>query len=283
MTLQDASYQLIERLAALYERSEAAAITNLVMENLTGLDKAARSSQKMTLLSPKQQRQLNHFSTELLQHRPVQYVLEEAWFGGMKFYVDEQVLIPRPETEELVEWIIRDLQKTSAEQLRILDIGTGSGCIPVTLKKCIPTAEISAGDISREALQIAARNAQENETEIRLIEVDVLNKEEWKKLPQIDIIVSNPPYIPLKDRESMQAHVIEYEPALALFVPDEDPLVFYRTIAELAIAKKASPIYFEIHEEQQDAIIKLLKELSFKEIEIRRDMQGKDRMVKAIY
>lgn len=283
MKLQDAHLHLIFRLSSIYEKSEAENISGLVLEKLTGWSRIGRITHKEELLSPTQQQQLEEYIKELLQHRPAQYVLGEAWFAGMKFYVNEQVLIPRPETEELVEWIMNDYrQRTTDNRLNFLDIGTGSGCIPVALKKNIPNVAVFACDVSKTALEIAAGNAKSNNAAVQYIQCDILNEEEWMKLPAVDVIVSNPPYIPLKDKATMHENVLNYEPSLALFVQDEDPLLFYRTIAKLAIAKKISTIYFEIHEGKGNAIVQLLKEMGFATIELKKDMQRKDRMVKAV-
>lgn len=273
MTLQDTMQKLVSRLSAIYEEEEAMNIADLVMEKLTGWNKIDRTIHKETSLPVKQQKQSEKYINELLEHRPVQYVLGEAWFAGMKLYVNESVLIPRPETEELVEWI--------AEGTKIADIGTGSGCIPLALKNKFPTAEVVACDISKAALEVAAANAKNNQADIQFIQCNILNKNEWDQFPQIDVIVSNPPYIPLKDRNTMRENVLNYEPALALFVPDDDPLLFYRTIADFAIAKKVNILYFEIHEEQGDNVVQLLKAKGFTAIELRKDMQGKNRMVRA--
>ena len=283
MTLSDATRQLISRLSAIYEESEAINIADWVMEKLTGMGRMDRVLYKETTLTVKQQRQLKSYSDQLLQHRPVQYVLEEAWFAGMKFYVNEDVLIPRPETEELVEWIINGYERQTTDHRGVLDIGTGSGCIPVALKKKLPEAAVFACDISGKALQVAAQNAAINQVMVGFIQCDVLNKDDWNNLPETDVIISNPPYIPLKDRAAMRENVLNYEPALALFVPDDDPLLFYKAIVELAIAKKASALYFEIHEEQGEAVAEVLKANGYNQVELKKDMQGKDRMIKAVY
>lgn len=281
MTLQNATQQLISRLSAIYEESEANNIADLVMEKLTGQNRMNRKLQQEELLSAKQRQQLKRYTEELVDHRPVQYVLEEAWFAGMKFRVNEHVLIPRPETEELVEWVVNDHQLWTPDHRGFLDIGTGSGCISITLKKKFPEADILACDVSGKALEVAISNARTNEADVQFIQCDILNKEHWDLLPEIDVIVSNPPYIPLKDRATMRENVLNYEPVLALFVPNEDPLLFYKAIAELAIAKKTATVYFEIHEEQGDVVVELLKAKGFKQVELKKDMQGKDRMVKA--
>lgn len=232
---------------------------------------------KEALLSSEQELQFREYTKDLLRKRPVQYVLGEAWFAGMKFFVNEHVLIPRPETEELVEWINKGDT--------ILDIGTGSGCIPVALKKKYPDTLVYACDISEGALQVAQANANTNNTAIGFIHCDVLNKNEWHKLPEADIIVSNPPYIPLDEKASMHENVLEFEPHLALFVSNEDPLIFYKAIADLAKSKlkRNGVIYFEIHEDLGSSVQHLLESKNFRHVELKKDLQGKDRMIRAVY
>jgi release factor glutamine methyltransferase len=198
---------------------------------------------------------------------------------GEPYTVNDQVLIPRPETEELVDWII-EYAEIKGKALRILDIGTGSGCIAIALKKALPEAKVSAIDISTNALKIAASNADELNAEIEFIPLDILNT---AFLPdQYDVIVSNPPYIPLQEMKNMELQVTDYEPNIALFVPDEDPLVFYKAIARLAKLHLASngQLFFEIHYDQGDAMIALLDEMHF-HAELRADLFGKDRMIRA--
>jgi release factor glutamine methyltransferase len=180
----------------------------------------------------------------------VQYVLNEAWFTGLKLYVDENVLIPRPETEELADMAIKDVLKNNNQSIAILDIGTGSGCIAIGLKKNLPGATVYAVDVSEGALEVARKNANENSAAIHFILSDILDEKKWIHLPGVDVIISNPPYIPVNQMEEMSNNVIKHEPHLALFVPDENPLVFYKSIAGLA-EKKLLPggkIFVEVHE-----------------------------------
>lgn len=280
MTIQEAYRELSEKLSSIYDKNEAGNIADWVMEYLTGWKKIDRSINKNVPLSSLQLEKLKQYSEELLQHRPVQYVLGEAWFAGMRFYVNENVLIPRPETEELVEWISSTSLAVngSTSPTTVLDIGTGSGCIPIALKKKSPQTAVFACDISESALKVAAENAASNKADIRFIQCDILNKKEWDKLPQVDIIVSNPPYIPLKDKATMEKNVLDHEPHIALFVDNNDPLIFYKAIAQLAIALSVKALYFEIHEEQAKPILQL-----FHTGELKKDMQGKDRMIKITY
>jgi release factor glutamine methyltransferase len=231
------------------------------------------------LISAAQQLAFETAATALLAGRPIQYITGKTWFMGEPYIVDEQVLIPRPETEELVEWVI-EYAAIKGKALRILDIGTGSGCIAIAIKKALPEAIVSAIDISTSAIKIAATNAAALNADIELIALDILNT---AFLPdQYDVIVSNPPYIPMQEMKNMELQVTDHEPNIALFVPDEDPLVFYKAIARLAKLHLSTngQLFFEIHYDQGDAMIKLLDEMHF-HAELRTDLFGKDRMVRA--
>ena len=283
MTMQQATYFILNQLRTIYQEGEASQITDWVMEYLTGSKKAERMLYKNSAITNEEEALLHQYTERLMQHEPVQYILNESWFAGMKFYVDKNVLIPRPETEELVEWVITD-NKSSPANLKILDIGTGSGCIPITLKKRIRNAVVWSCDVSNDALGVARKNAVTSGTDINFIQLDFLDKQTWNKLPSFDIIVSNPPYVPEKDAAQMQTNVLKYEPAMALFVPDNDPLVFYKAIAEFGKIhlNKNGNIYLEIYENPGEATTKLFQENGFS-TEMKKDIQGKDRMIKAVY
>ena len=244
MTLREAQQSLKDRLAVIYDSREAATIADWVMEHLTGWQKVDRVIHKETILPKEKIQQLENYTQQLVAHRPVQYVLHEAWFCGLKLYVDEAVLIPRPETEELVEWIAAE-----ANGKTILDVGTGSGCIPVALKKKFPRTVVYACDVSEKALQVAMRNATEHYALINFSQVDFLHGPSRSILPPVDILVSNPPYIPLKDKPDMRQNVVQYEPHIALFVQDNDPLIFYNALADFAQTHltKGGSIFVEIH------------------------------------
>jgi release factor glutamine methyltransferase len=226
---------------------------------------------------------LQNYLQQLLQHKPVQYVLNEAWFYKMKFFVNENVLIPRPETEELVEWIIKDVRCTMANvYCSILDIGTGSGCIPISLKRGLHNANVTAIDVSEKALQIAKKNAEELDAEIDFLQIDFLDESKWKALPQFDIIVSNPPYIPFREKEKLAKNVTAFEPGVALFVEDKNPFIFYEKIVTLAKnhLKQKGKIYVEVNEEYAESIKVIFENAGFIS-EIKKDMYGKERMVSA--
>ena len=281
MTVQEATYYILNQLQSIYDEGEASPITDWIMESITGSKKTERMLYKNAALTANEETQVKGYVERLMQHEPVQYVLNESWFFGFKFYVDKNVLIPRPETEELVEWIITDC-KFPINELKILDIGTGSGCIPISLKRKLRKAEIWGCDISEEALQVAKKNAGTLGTDVNFLQLDFLNKEQWSQLPSFDVIVSNPPYIPEKDAAAMHPNVLQYEPSTALFVPDNDPLVFYKAIAEFGKQhlNKGGAIFLEIHEDLGEATKELLQTNGYT-TEIKKDMQGKDRMVKA--
>ena len=283
MTIQDAAKEIRKELRAIYEEGESAAISNLVIEHLAGALSSNRSLQKEQSLIPEQEEQFNVILSRLLKHEPVQYVLEEAWFAGVKFYVDKNVLIPRPETEELVEWVIANC-KFPLDKLSILDIGTGSGCIPITLKRRLRKASISSCDISEAALAVAKRNALTIGVDINFLHLNFLERSQRESLPRFDIIISNPPYVPVKDKESMQANVLNYEPHTALFVPDNDALVFYKAIAEFGSAhlEPGGSIYTELHEDLAQSAQQLFTANGYN-TEIKKDMQDKERMLKAIH
>lgn len=316
MTINEGYRFVCEALYNIYDRREAENISALVIEKITGLQRMDRSLNKNQFLPEEQEARLTHYTQLLLQQRPVQYVLGEAWFYGMPLYVDEHVLIPRPETEELVEWVVKDeknrLQVTGSrlqvsgnrgqgaggrEQVTdyreqgtggrppaILDIGTGSGCIAIALKKNIPESEVYAIDVSSKALAVAQQNAKTRQTAVQFLEVDFLNTDHRNVLPLFDIIVSNPPYIPVKDKKEMHKNVLDHEPHTALFVEDNDPLLFYSAIAAFGVLHlhPGGCVYTEIHETMGDAVKNVFVQHGFEYTVIRKDMQGKDRMVKAV-
>ena len=216
---------------------------------------------------------------DLKQNKPIQYITGKAHFFGLEFFVNSNVLIPRQETEELVDLIIK---QHGASPNFILDIGTGSGCIPVTLKKYLPTSSVFSLDISEEALKVAKQNAQYHEVAVTFIQQDILTAD-LQALPLMDIIVSNPPYVREEEKNMMLANVLDYEPHLALFVPDNKPLLFYKKIAEIGL-KKLKPngwLYFEINEAFGIECLNILKELGYKNTSLIQDMQNKDRIIKA--
>ncbi len=279
--MQEATYFLLNKIRSIYPEGEASQVTDWVLEHLTGSKKTERMLYKNTAITTNEEVQLQQYTKRLMEHEPVQYVLNESWFCGMRFYVDKNVLIPRPETEELVEWIIGNC-KFPVDKLNILDIGSGSGCIPISLKRKIQRAEVWSCDISQQALAVAKKNALTLGTDINFIQLDFLDSNNWKQLPLFDIIVSNPPYVPVKNKEQMQLNVLQYEPGTALFVPDNDPLVFYNAIAEFGKThlNKSGNIYTEIHEDLGEQTMALFNSAGYT-TELKKDMQQKDRMIKS--
>ncbi len=281
MRLKDGIDQIIKELSKLYDEAEAAAIAELVMEKITGSSKNELTGKKNIDLDTVQINLLDGYLERLARYEPVQYVLNEAFFCGLKFYVDKNVLIPRPETEELVEWIIAGC-KFPVDELSILDVGTGSGCIPISLKRRIRKAKVSSIDISPAAISVAQKNANELGADVNFIEMDFLDDSRTSALPAFDIIVSNPPYIPAKDSNTLSSNVLEYEPGAALFVPDNDPVIFYKTLAEFG-KKHLDPggtIYAEMHEDYHKEVEEFFRSAGY-QVEVKKDMQGKYRMLKA--
>lgn len=221
-----------------------------------------------------------HFALKrILKNEPVQYVLGSVEFYGLVLHVGPGVLIPRPETEELVDWIVRSHPHAET----VVDICTGSGCIAFSAESKLKSTTILALELSDDALVIAGKNIEILGSKVELRKFDALKSDEYQQLKETQIWVSNPPYIPVKDRSIMGSNVLEHEPDMALFVDDEDPMLFYRSIAEQAISclKNEGWLYFEIHEDYGDIVKGLLSDLGFVNIELRKDLQGKDRMIRA--
>ena len=277
-----AHYEL--ELEPLYDSNEAKALFSIAAEQVLALSSAKLIMQKDTDLSFINMQKLLSILNDLQIGKPIQHILEEAHFYGAVFKVNEQVLIPRPETEELVDWIISDnspqFSVNTNHKISILDIGTGSGCIPITLKKHLPKAEVATLDVSANAIAVAKENAEQINVSIKFIEADILT---FKSEEKFDIIVSNPPYIRDLEKADMHNNVLVYEPHLALFVRDENPLIFYKAIADFARTnlKPNGQLYFEINEYLGNETIEMLADKGFINIELRQDMQGKDRMVRA--
>ena len=279
MTIEKAHHNLVEMLTPIFEKGEATQLARIVFEDAFAITNFFRKDE----LNDQQLTALKKIQTRLLAQEPVQYIVGMTYFYDLKFKVNPAVLIPRPETEELVAWILEDQPKN--QDLRVLDIGTGSGCIPITIKSKAPNFQLAALDVSFSALSVAKENANLNQVEVNFQKVDILKKENWESLPSYEIIVSNPPYIPFKEKEIMEANVLDHEPEIALFVTDEDPLIFYRTIIEFAKAHlvRGGWLYFETNEYNATEVEALFFKAGFFDIEKRQDLQGKDRMVKARY
>lgn len=279
MTARTLIERLEEALTPLYDRREARQIALLVTAHRAGLGAATAS----LLADPNREVAITSSEVELLCQRlasgePMQYLLGETDFFGRPFQVDARVLIPRPETEELVDWIRRE----ESQAHHILDVGTGSGCIAISLALELPHAAVTAIDLSQDALSVAATNASELGANITLLQADALHDLASHFAPAtFDVIVSNPPYIPNTDRSTMHKNVLEHEPHLALFVPDEDPLRFYRAIARAAelLLTPGGRLYFEIYHTAAEELHQLMGALGYSNISIRRDLYDKPRML----
>ncbi|MCW0484012.1 peptide chain release factor N(5)-glutamine methyltransferase [Gaoshiqia sediminis] len=271
-----------KELKDLYPDQEIEGLVRLIfsaLRNYTPTDLLLKKNERLT---PDEQLHLNEIVRRLKKHEPIQYILGETEFYSLPFQVTEDVLIPRPETEELVDWILKDLTIASPV---ILDVGTGSGCIPVSLKKFLPAAKVMGCDISEKALKVARANAGINQTEVAFFHLDILNPLLPATFPGLDILVSNPPYVTEKEKQLMQPNVLAHEPHSALFVPDEDPLVFYAALVRFGRQhlKKGGKLFWEINEAFGPACVHLLEENGFDNVQLKKDINGKNRMIAARY
>lgn len=280
MTLSEVENKLMAVLIPLYGNREASLMTDMVIENLTSWDRTVARTMLHHEVSETIIEKLEEYIAALSQSVPIQYVLGYAWFYHMQLQVNAHVLIPRPETEELVDRIVKEGKRTS-NKLVVLDLGTGSGCIPLGIKKGLPVAQVFGCDVSEEALKVAKQNAMHQQLDISFFKYDILSGDHLPLDQQLDIMVSNPPYIPFSEKDSMHKNVKDHEPALALFVHDSDPLIFYKKIAQLGIRhlKKGGSLYFEIHESMAMDIQQLLTDFNYENIKVCQDLQGKDRIV----
>jgi release factor glutamine methyltransferase len=261
----------------------------IVLSDVADISPAKIKAFPETEIAATDSERIENILTRLKTGEPVQYILGHTEFYGLPFKVNPSVLIPRPETEELVEWGIESWRLAVGgwrEPFHILDIGTGSGCIAITLKKNLKEAEVSAIDISTEALKTAKENAELNEADVHFIQDDILNPTHHSLLTtHYSLIISNPPYVTQDDKKQMHTNVTDFEPHTALFVPEDDPLIFYKAIADFASThlEKGGLLFFEINESYGEQTVELLKHKLFNNIELRRDMGGRFRMIKAIH
>lgn len=278
--MQAAIIHILSELQGLYPDTEIKSFSNLIIEKVSGFSRTEIIVNKNTLFSDDQRHVIENFIEKLKEYVPIQYILGETEFFGLPFQVNESVLIPRPETEELVDWIRNENDRNSNPG--ILDIGTGSGCIAISLKHEFTNATVDAFDISEKALETAQSNAKLNKLEVTFSKVDILNTPEMEQ--KWDIIVSNPPYVTELEKSEILPNVLDHEPHLALFVPDNDPLLFYRCIAVFAQQhlKPKGKLYFEINRQFGKATVDLLTAMGFDNVELRKDISGNDRMVRGI-
>jgi release factor glutamine methyltransferase len=282
--IKEAYHLLQQSIQPLYENREASNIADLIMEDITGWDRSRRIIHHDAMLSEPQLERYTHCKEELLHGRPTQYVLGHAWFCDMRFKVDEHVLIPRPETEELVMEVKKMYAEVPSEKdhlFKMVDIGTGSGCIAIALKKYFPDWDVWAVDKSNGALAIAKTNAVLLDTEIHFVASDILKEAKTDHLPAFDLIISNPPYIPVEDKREMDDRVLDHEPHEALFVTDEDPLQFYKAIIAFSDHHllRGGMLFFETHELYAQEVAALLEENGFEHIAVKKDFQEKERIV----
>lgn len=283
MTNRQLERKFYEALVPVYGHNETTSLQQYLFSALHGLPQYKWLLHRDDEVLPDLKVRLEEAIPLLLNHMPVQYVLGKTWFCDLELMVAPGVLIPRPETEQLITEIIQK-HKTEAS-LNILDIGTGSGAIAVALAKKMGNSLVTAIDISEKALSIAATNAKKNDVRIEFLKMDILDKADHAKLPKFNIIVSNPPYVRESEKSLMQRNVLDYEPAEALFVTDADPLLFYRTIARFAKLHLSNQgqLWFEINESEANGVESLMMKNSFTEIQVYKDFNGKDRFVSGIF
>lgn len=281
MTLKEFQNKSIDELGTVFSISEAKYIIDLMISKFLNVKKIQLVLMANNELEENLIESLHKAIVRLKNNEPFQYILEEEAFYGYIFKVNESVLIPRPETEELVEWVIQSYGDLN-QNLNLLDIGTGSGCIPISLKLNLNNSTVSACDISEEALVVAQENSHNLKAEINFFKLDILDEENWTNQNKYDYIISNPPYIPNKEKKLMHENVLNFEPGLALFVADLEPLLFYEKIMNFALLKlkKNGFLFFECNEYNALEVVSMLERNAFCNIELRKDINGKNRMVK---
>jgi release factor glutamine methyltransferase len=287
MTLQNFRIFFNSELSTIYPKTEIDSFFFLLIEVKLNLQRIDTVLKPDFLIDESILSEIKNIVKRLQKEEPIQYILGETEFYSLPFLVDENTLIPRPETEELVEWVINEIQeirsKNQDNKLNILDVGTGTGCIPISLAKNLNNVSISAIDVSLEALKKANQNAILNKVDITFLEIDILKAKELPK--KYDFIISNPPYVRELEKIEINNNVLQNEPHLALFVDDENPLIFYKKIADLAKQDltKNGLLFFEINQYLGKETVEMLQQKGFKNIELKKDFSGNDRMIKATY
>ena len=273
-------YEIKEALRGCCSESEAMSLAKMLLVEVLGFSTLELYGGKDRVISEKEHARLKDILVRLQQNEPIQYILGSEMFCGLSFDVNQSVLIPRPETQELVEWILADHR--GKRNCKVLDIGTGSGCIAISLANSLQEPQVEAWDVSDNALQVAQGNAAKNQVVVRFLKRDVLTTE--PQASDLDILVSNPPYIMDEEKREMDANVLDWEPGLALFVQDNDPLLFYRKIATLGrtLLKPGGALYFEINRAYGREMVEMLAGKGYTQIELRKDLSGNDRMIKAV-
>lgn len=265
-----------------FSLEESKMMLDMIFEDFFGITKTRRALTPDLRLSESEMLKIHFAVKQLLSNRPVQYVLNRCFFYGLSFFVDERVLIPRPETEELVDKILKN-NEFKKKETYVLDIGTGNGCVAISLKYNQPASMVWAMDVSEDALEVAIKNASNLNVEINFVNDNILSPSSINQLPQFDFIVSNPPYVRLSEKAVMKPNVLDYEPPLALFVTDDDPLVFYRNIIGFSRVKLSQGgfLYFEINRDFGDQTVELLLNEGFGNVEVHKDLNGNNRFVVA--
>ncbi|MET6990343.1 peptide chain release factor N(5)-glutamine methyltransferase [Sediminicola arcticus] len=278
MLLKEIKHIFHAELDGVYPKGEVDSFFYLMIEHYLSLQRFVLALEPNTIVSKEEEQPLFDGLSQLKLQKPIQYILGVAHFMDMEFKVDENVLIPRPETEELVRWILEQEKKQG--ELKILDIGTGSGCIAIALAKNLPNAKVFALDISAASIAVAKENAIKNQVSVEFIKADILQLEKLEI--RFDVIVSNPPYVRELEKKVMNANVTDHEPAHALFVSNENPLLFYKKISEFAVIhlNEGGNLYFEINQYLGNETIQLIKKIGFSDLQLRKDMFGNDRMLK---
>ncbi len=281
-TIQQINNQLKNKLKNVYSIPEIQQLLFFIYSKAVNLTKIQVMANPDMLISKHNYDEIIIIGSRLANNEPIEYIIGETEFYNLKFKVNPAVLIPRPETEELINWVLTDCNK---ENLKILDIGTGSGCIAISLAKNIQNIKVFAVDISKKTIDIAKTNAKNNCVNINFIECNILDANCTLLPKRIDIIVSNPPYVRQSEKVFMKPNVLDYEPELALFVTDDNPIIFYREIAILGnkLLNNKGLLFFEINEALGKEVKNMLEELQYSQIEIKKDINGKDRMIKAVF
>lgn len=284
LTYSQAYYDLKNAILPLYDEGESSAIAHEILNYLTDLNRLQRLSEKDTPFTQEQQLRFNAIKKKLLNATPPQYIIGKSWFLGREFNVNEQVLIPRPETEELVQWIVEDAKEKKMTASTLLDIGTGSGCIPISVKLALPDADVTACEVSPGALLVAHSNADMHKIDIKFRLIDFLDIPAREQLGNFDIISSNPPYIPFDQKDTLHRNVVDHEPHVALFVPGDEPLLFYWAIADFGLTHLNTNgcIYCELDADHATAARNLFESKGYTDVVIRKDLSGKTRMIKAV-
>jgi release factor glutamine methyltransferase len=279
--LKELRDNMIRELTSRYPEKESENIVLFLLSAVAAIEKKDILLHPDKMVSEVMEAEFRIKLDELLDYKPVQYVTGKAYFYGIELDVNPSVLIPRPETEELVKWVIDDYQ--GIKGISILDIGTGSGCIPVALGSLLINVNRAAIDISSAAIAVAARNAERYNVPVDFLTIDILDENQWERLGKFDVVISNPPYVRESEKRTMRPNVLNHEPGQALFVPDDDPLVFYRAIENFARLKlnPRGRCYVEINESLGTASEKVFRNAGFKEVNLHKDMQNKDRMIRA--